>query len=138
MEVNQESKLSHVEIYRENKSGYLIVAVEVADTPSSREKGLMFRETLGEDSGMLFVFEEETSIPFWMKNTLIPLDIIYIDRDGYIVEIQENAQPCVVINCPSYPSSGEYLYALEINGGWSEENKVKVGEFVLIEPQFLP
>ncbi|HET7479874.1 MAG TPA: DUF192 domain-containing protein [Rubrobacteraceae bacterium] len=101
------------------------IRVEIADTPAEQEKGLMFRKSLGKDRGMLFVFPDEQVRSFWMKNTLIPLSIAYIDSDGRIIDLQEmkalDDQP------PHYVSAGPARYALEANKGYFEEHGVKVG-----------
>ena len=80
----------------------------------------MHRESLDEKSGMLFVFPEDGRYGFWMKNTLIPLDIIWIDNDQRVVDIQ-TAQPCTAEPCPSYTPSGDARYVLEINANVSEQ-----------------
>ena len=102
--------------------------VEVADTPAEQEKGLMFRKSLGKDRGMLFVFPDEQVRSFWMKNTLIPLSIAYIDSKGRIIDLQEmkalDDQP------PHYVSAKPARYALEANKGFFEEHGVKVGDRV--------
>lgn len=90
--------------------------VEIADTDVLRQQWLMYRETLPSQSGMLFVFDKEQKYPFWMKNTLIPLDIIWIDRDNRIVDIQ-TATPCKTEPCPTYDPKADSLYVLEINAG---------------------
>ena len=90
--------------------------VEVADTQEERAKGLMFRESLCDSCGMLFVYDEEGDYKFWMKNTLIPLDIIWLDSDLKVVYVA-NAVPCVTDGCELYgPSRGiESRYVLEVN-----------------------
>ena len=95
--------------------------VEIADTPAKRTLGLMNRESLPEDSGMLFIFEDESEKSFWMKNTLIPLDMIFVDSKFEIVHIQKKAEPCKTITCTSYPSVKPAKYVVEINGGLSEK-----------------
>ncbi|MDJ0497689.1 MAG: DUF192 domain-containing protein [Acidimicrobiia bacterium] len=90
--------------------------VAVADTPALRRTGLMFVEDLGDLDGMLFVFEADTSGGFWMKNTLLPLDIAFFDVqggfvDGFVME------PCKADPCPTYVPSGSYRYALEMEAG---------------------
>ncbi len=93
--------------------------VEIADTDSERQQWLMNRTALSSQSGMLFVFERESIYPFWMKNTVIPLDIIWLDTDGKVVDIQ-TAQPCTSDPCPSYIPSWSGFYVLEINAWlWS-------------------
>lgn len=87
----------------------------VADQPS-RQLGLMHRTELAEGTGMLFVFPGDSAGGFWMKNTLIPLQIAYIDADGGIVDIMEMT-PCEADPCPSYTPEGPYRYALEVNSG---------------------
>ncbi|MFW5655884.1 MAG: DUF192 domain-containing protein [Roseicyclus sp.] len=88
--------------------------VEVADTPQARARGLMFVESLPSGAGMLFVFPDEAARSFWMRNTLISLDILYFDAEGRWVSAQENAVP---LDETSLPSEGPAQYVLEINGG---------------------
>ena len=101
--------------------------IEVPDTPTKFKLGLMFRESLEEDSGMLFVFEEVGQRFFHMKDTKIPLDIAYIKEDGTIESIKE-LNP---YNILPVPSEGDVLYALEVNRGWFAEHNVKVGDKVI-------
>ena len=100
--------------------------VEIVDTPAEREIGLMNRESLDLDSGMLFIFESEGYYPFWMKNTLIPLDIIWIDNNNFIIDIK-TAVPCLADPCPIISPSGDALYVLEVNGGIASEKGIIVG-----------
>jgi hypothetical protein len=79
--------------------------VEIADTPEKRRAGLMHRVSLPENQGMLFVFEKPGIYGFWMKNTLIPLDIIWLDENFKVVYIKENVQPCLEENCPIFKNS---------------------------------
>jgi hypothetical protein len=97
------------------------IFVEIADSPEERAKGLMYRQELPEDSGMLFIFEQEDLQSFWMKNTLIPLDIIFINKDLTIVDTLP-AQPCTQGPCPSYASEQKALYILETNQGTFNQN----------------
>ena len=106
--------------------GEVRVRVEVADDPAERAKGLMYRKTLGENRGMLFVFPEERELSFWMKNTLIPLSIAYIDSEGRIVDIL-NMKP-LDDKPPHYVSSEPAQYALEVNQGFFKKRGVKVGD----------
>jgi uncharacterized membrane protein (UPF0127 family) len=76
-----------------------VVNAEVADTPTSRERGLMFRPDLAPSQGMLFVFEEPGYHPFWMKNCLISLDIIWLDEEGRVLSIAESVPPCRLPDC---------------------------------------
>jgi len=102
--------------------------VEVVDTPIQREKGLMNRANLEDDEGMLFIFESEGHYPFWMKNTLIPLDMIWIDEDKEIVFIYENALPCEEDPCTVISPSGNAKYVFEINGGLTSKKGIVVGQ----------
>lgn len=102
--------------------------VEVASTPEQRMIGLMGRKSLEKDKGVLFVFERAGRYPFWMKNTLIPLDIIWLNSDGEVVSIKENAQPCDLDECPIIESEKEADYVLELNGGIAAEIGLIVGE----------
>ncbi len=102
-------------------------SVEIADTPDKRALGLMYRKELAEDHGMWFVFEHEQPLSFWMKNTRIPLDMLYFDAQKRLVHIEENVPPCRRSQCPSYPSGQPARYVLEINAGLSRKLGLKPG-----------
>jgi hypothetical protein len=102
---------------------------EIADSPKERAKGLMFREKLEEDKGMLFVYPEEGIYNFWMKNTLIPLDIIWISTDKRIVHIEE-AMPCEEEPCKIYSPEEKAQFILEIKGGTAERKGIEIGDKV--------
>jgi len=99
--------------------------VEIADDEAERTKGLMFRETLLADHGMLFLFPDEAERSFWMRNTILPLDIIYVSKTGQVVSIQKNAIPYDKTPLPSY---GEAAAVLEINGGLSDQLGIRPGD----------
>jgi len=101
--------------------------VAVADDEAEREKGLMWRSVLDEHEGMLFDFHRAEPVAFWMKNTLIPLDMIFIGADGRIVNIAENTRP---YSLDPVPSAGPVLAVLEIGGGLSAEMGIKPGDRV--------
>ncbi len=105
------------------------VYVEIADSAQEWERGLMFREYLGPDKGMLFIFPDEADRSFWMRNTLIPLDMLFIDSGGIVVNITKNAQPCRAILCESY--YGRAKYVLEVNGGFSDANNISIGDMII-------
>ncbi len=100
------------------------IRVEIADTQEKRRVGLMNRNSLKENEGMLFVFEEEQKMSFWMKNTTIPLSIAYISKSGIIKEIHDMSP---LSERPVY-SSTSVLYALEMNQGFFEKNGIKEGD----------
>ena len=102
--------------------------VELARTSLERDQGLMFRDSLAQDKGMLFIFKKEAEYPFWMKNTLIPLDIIWINKDQEVVFIEENARPCFESFCPGINPGKNAKYVLEINGGISRNIGLEVGD----------
>ncbi len=116
-------------------SGNLIFHCELADTTEERQEGLMNRESLDNDTGMLFVFESSHEVSFWMKNTLIPLDIIFINATGYVVNIQEaDPEPGIADDdLLRYPSNGPVLYALEINQGISAAEGIVPGTYVELQ-----
>jgi len=103
-------------------------SVELAQTQQKQALGLMFRESMPQDHGMLFLFPVEAMRSFWMKNTRIPLDIMYFDKDLKMVSISANTQPCKVSRCPSYPSKAPAQYVLELNAGTAEELGVGLGD----------
>ncbi|MFK7840427.1 MAG: DUF192 domain-containing protein, partial [Bdellovibrionales bacterium] len=99
--------------------------IELALTPEQQAKGLMFRAEIPNDYGMLFVFNEEAPRSFWMKNTLIPLDIIFVKRNGEILHIHENAVP---LDLTPIRSDGNAYAVLEINGGLSKTLGLNSGD----------
>jgi len=103
-------------------------SVELADTPEKQSLGLMFRDHLPDDQGMLFLFPNESLRSFWMKNCRISLDIFYFDKDLALVSVSENTPPCRTQRCPNYPSSGPAKYVLELNAGKAAELGVKAGD----------
>lgn len=109
-------------------NGYTF-SVEIADTNAKRERGLMFREKLNHDEGMLFVYDEEQFLSFWMRNTLVPLSIAFIDKNKTIVSIHD-MQP---LDLTSINSAKEAIYALEVAQGRFKELKIKTGMKVQFE-----
>jgi uncharacterized membrane protein (UPF0127 family) len=103
------------------------VAVELATTPDSRQLGLMYRTSLAPRSGMLFIFPRRTNQSFWMRNTKIPLDIMYIADDGRIVRIHERTVP---FSEQGLPSGEPVRFVLEVPGGFSAEHGVRAGDRV--------
>lgn len=103
------------------------VKVEVVTKPADQGRGLMYRRSLGKDSGMLFIFRQEEPQSFWMKNTLIPLDMIFISRDLVIVDIS-TMQPCITDPCPSYTSRQPAQYVLEVNAGYCRSRTIIIGD----------
>jgi uncharacterized membrane protein (UPF0127 family) len=100
------------------------LTAEIADTPQASENGLMFRDSLPEDRGMLFVFEPPKKATFWMRNTKVPLSIAFIDSAGTILEIK----PMYPMDESIVPSrSDQVAYALEVNQGWFERHKISAG-----------
>lgn len=109
------------------------IAVEVVSDQLTRAQGLMFRSSLGTDRGMLFVFQETAVYPFWMKNTLIPLDIIWIDETRAIVDIARDVPPCKADPCPSYPPKAAARYVLELAAGQAAARGLGVGDRLVFE-----
>jgi len=127
-------KLIYTEICNQSQNatmigiGDKIVNVEIADTPASRDQGLMFRQHLAADSGMLFVFDDDDQRGFWMKNTVIPLSIAFLDSSGYILNIED----LIPHDCRSKYSNGPARYALEMNQGWFDINDIHQGDLISI------
>lgn len=105
------------------------VGVEISDTKDKRERGLMFRDSLPLNQGMLFIFDENSFHGFWMKNTKIPLDIIWIDEDRVVVDVKTNALPCKE-DCKSMISKKKARYVLEVNSGFVDKNNIRLGDEV--------
>ena len=92
--------------------------VEIADDDAERERGLMFRDEMAADRGMLFVHDREQPLSYWMKNTRIPLDILYFDDSATLVSQQRDVPPCSLGDrCPPYPSAAPARFVLELNAG---------------------
>lgn len=103
------------------------VKSEVADSPRERARGLMFRDNLGENNGMIFMFDSSEKHAFWMKNTLIPLDIIWLDENLKVVDIT-TMTPCKKDPCVSYYPKENSLFVLEVNSGFAQEKGIEVGD----------
>jgi uncharacterized membrane protein (UPF0127 family) len=117
-----------------SRTGLHRFTVEIAATPDQQERGLMFRKSIAPDRGMIFPYEPPQEVAFWMKNTLIPLDIIYIRADGTIARIV-NAEPMDITPLPS----GEPVSAvLEIGGGRAAQLGIKEGDRVRWQPSLPP
>jgi uncharacterized membrane protein (UPF0127 family) len=110
-----------------SKTGVHVFAVEIADTDATREKGLMFRKSLPDGQGMLFDFHREQPVSFWMRNTYIPLDMIFIRANGHILRIVENAEP---LSERMIMSDGQVLAVLEVIGGTARKLGIAVGDRV--------
>lgn len=105
------------------------VSVEIAATPEARQRGLMYRTALGQDEGMVFVFDEPGAHAFWMKNTLIPLDMIWLDAARRVVHVAHSVPPCRSDPCPSYPPAADNaLYVIEVASGVARRHALKVGD----------
>jgi uncharacterized membrane protein (UPF0127 family) len=110
-----------------SKTGVHSFAVEMATTEAEREKGLMFRKELPEGRGMLFDFHRDQEVGFWMQNTYIPLDMIFIQGDGRILRIEANTEP---LSTKVIPSNGPVRAVLEVIGGTAEKLGIEPGDRV--------
>lgn len=111
--------------------------VEIVSTPETREIGLMNRTELAEDKGMLFVFQEYAIYPFWMKNTLIPLDMVWLDTQFNVVHIEEDVQPCEADPCAIINPRVGALYVLEFNAGTARRIGLTVGDSITPDSSIL-
>lgn len=110
-------------------------SVEVAQTDSERARGLMFRDSMPRDHGMIFIHESERTLSYWMKNTHIPLDIFYFDAHHRLVSVSRNTPACNLGNaCPPFPSEGPALYVLELNAGIADRLHAKKGDVLKFGP----
>ena len=130
MEFDESINYSQVIIYTTNSE--IMVNVEVADTPQKQSQGLMYRENLKLDHGMLFIFDDESILSFWMKDTLIPLDMIFVDKTFRIINVVDNALPCNIEPCPDYSSEKPAKYVIEVNAGFAKTNDIEAGDFISI------
>lgn len=114
-------------IKSENGSVIKRIDIEIADTPYKRETGLMYRNQLGKQQGMLFIFDEEQYLAFYMKNTNISLDILYLNKDKVVVDIYENT---TIMDETALPSKSTAKYVLELNAGMVKEWGIDIGDFI--------
>jgi uncharacterized protein len=110
-----------------------VYAVEIARTPEEQAQGLMYRESLPARAGMIFLFTDGGAHHFWMKNTMIPLDIIWIDRDGRVLFVSANTPPCKSDPCPTYGPDVPAPTVLEIAGGMAAKEAVALGASLKLE-----
>lgn len=106
------------------------IKLELAITEQEREMGLMFRDSLSPDAGMLFIFDSEARWPFWMKNTFIPLDIVWLDATGVIVDLRANVQPCRRDPCPSFAPNAPARAVLELKAGVASAARLEKGQLL--------
>lgn len=109
--------------------------VSLAEDDNSRAMGLMYKKSLPPNAGMLFIFPDSRPRAFWMKNTLIPLDILYFNHNKILVSIQADVPPCrnTTSRCPNYPSEKPAQYVLEINAGLADKYGFKVGDELILD-----
>ena len=115
-----------------SKTGVHAFQVEMAITPEEKEHGLMFRRELPDGQGMLFDFQFDQNVAFWMKNTRIPLDMLFFDADRHLVSAQHNVPPCTADPCPAYSSGAPARYVLELNGGQAGKLGLSSGDEMTI------
>ncbi len=109
------------------------LVLELARTEAERNRGLMFRSRLEEGRGMLFIFEEAGRPAFWMKNTYLSLDILFLSDDGEVVDLFERLPPCALEPCPRYAPGSPVRYVLEVNAGFVARHSVRKGDRVRFE-----
>jgi uncharacterized membrane protein (UPF0127 family) len=109
------------------------IIVEVASDDATREQGLMYRDHMADDRGMVFLFAQAGEYPFWMKNTLIPLDMIWMDADHRIVHIAHNVPPCKADPCPNYPPNAKASSVLELAAGVAAKHHLRDGDVLRFE-----
>jgi uncharacterized membrane protein (UPF0127 family) len=119
-------------LWIETRTGTVELAVELADSTDERRRGLMGRESLAADAGMVFLFEREHEGGLWMKDTLIPLSAAFLDRDGRVLRILD-MEPCEADPCPVYDPGVGYVAAVEANRGAFERLGVRVGDVARLE-----
>lgn len=110
-----------------------VVSVEVAAVEELRSQGLMYRDQLAENRGMIFLFPQAGEYPFWMKNTLIPLDMIWMDAQHRIVHIAHDVQPCKADPCPNYPPNAQASSVLELAAGVAAKHHLADGNVLRFE-----
>jgi uncharacterized membrane protein (UPF0127 family) len=114
----------------QNNDTLSVIDIEVADNNQRRARGLMYRKSLPADAGMLFVFDEEEIQGFWMKNTYIPLDMLFVNADNEIITIHANTAPLKEWN---YASTRPALYVVEVNAGYCAQKQITEGDKIIFE-----
>jgi uncharacterized membrane protein (UPF0127 family) len=109
------------------------IEVEIAGNDETRGQGLMYRDRLAPDRGMLFLFAQSGDYPFWMKNTLIPLDMIWIDEGLRVAHVERDVPPCKADPCPSYDPRAVARYVLELGGGEAARHRLEQGAVLRLE-----
>ncbi len=125
------TKEGELTVFKASDSTKVTLDIEIADTDFDTETGLMYRNSMENNQGMLFVFDDESERFFYMKNTKIPLDLIYINANKNIVSFQKNAKP---FDESSLPSKAPAKYVLEVNAGLVDTWKLSVGDSILFRP----
>ena len=108
--------------------GGVILTVELAKTATDQERGLSYRDSMPLDHGMLFVFDSEATVGFWMHEMRFPLDIIWFNSGRQVVYIEQNLEPCTPQNCPVFSPSTGAMYVLEVNAGFVKSHNVTLGQ----------
>ncbi len=126
--------------YRNNDSKYqsnIVVKIkdksflmDIAKTSKERKLGLMYKESLDSNKGMIFIYNKEKKHPFWMKNTMIPLDIIWLNKSKQVVYISKNTQPCKQNDCLGIKPNRRAIYVLEINANLSDKLGLSIGDLI--------
>jgi uncharacterized membrane protein (UPF0127 family) len=119
-------------LHKTGRKGITKIDIEIADNDYEREKGLMYRHSLPDSAGMLFIFDRPKVLSFWMRNTYIPLDIIFADEDKQIVKIQKNAEPLFYGLISSHKTA---KYVVEVNGGFSDRFGIVVGDHIVFNEE---
>ena len=109
------------------------VKVEIADTEPLRKLGLMHRKQLPEDHGMLFVHQDQAIRGVWMKNTLIPLDVLFLSNNGKVISMLHDLQPCTQEPCPIFTSMDKAQYMLEVTAGFIDKHRIEVGQTLILD-----
>lgn len=110
-------------------------SVEIADDDASRARGLMFRDAMADDAGMFFIHDRTEYLAYWMRNTRIPLDILYFDEGLRLVSQQRDVPPCLSgVGCPTYPSAAPARFVLELNAGQAARLSLEDGALLELGP----
>ncbi len=113
-----------------SSAGHRQVFLELVETEQEKAQGLMFRNRLEDDHGMLFIYHKDVKPSFWMKNTFLSLDILFLAKDGTLVDIFEQVPPCPMKPCPTYTPSVLCRYVLEVKGGYAAQYHIRKGDRV--------